>query len=118
MRMHVLQGNGNLYQVIVHATTPAGNNAAGISWKVALANSGMQLTSRLPTGNGAGQITVNEANQVASGDLIETELPWEDNPAWTTNERLADLNARATIAVNQTLESYQNKLKYFGFTVA
>lgn len=118
-RMHVLQGSstGNLFTVIVHAPTPAGNNAAGVSWKVALGNSGLQSASRLPIGNGFGQITNAEANSITAGDLIEAEMQWEDNPTWDNAQRQADLNTRATIAVNQVLDDYQKRLKYFGFTV-
>lgn len=119
-RMHVLAGSstGNLFTVVVHAPTPAGNNVAGVSWKVALGNSGLQAASALPPGNGPGQISAAEANQVTGGDLIEAVVPWEDDPTWTPAQRQADLNARATIAVNQTLADYQQRLKYFGFTVA
>lgn len=119
-RMHVLTGGatGNLFTVVVHAPTPAGVNAAGVSWKVALGNSGLQSTSALPVGNGFGQIQTSELNSITGGDLIEAVMQWEDNPNWNNTERQADLNARATIAVNQVLADYQQRLKYFGFTVA
>lgn len=118
MRMHIMeQGALNQYRVIVHAPTPAGNNSAGFLWALVLINAGLAVTS-MKIGASAGQITQAEADQVAAGTMIETQLVWEDNPAWTAAERTADLNARATIAVNETLTRYSALLKQYGRTVA
>lgn len=118
MRMHILQAAGiNLYDVVVHATTPVGNNSAGISWKVALVNSGLAATT-LPVGTGPGQITQAESNQVTTGDLIEARFQWGDDPNWTNQQRLDDLNIRAQQAVNEILADYAKRLKWFGHTVA
>ena len=117
-RMHILQQtNPNRYDVVVHAPTPAGNNDAGVSFATAMVNAGL-ATTRMANGNGAGQITTAEMNQVQSGALIETSFPWDDNPAWTNAERLADLNIRATQAVNAVIAEYSARLKQFGRTVA
>lgn len=118
MRMHILQAAGNnVYDVVVHAATPAGNNSAGITWKAALAGSGLNVTT-LPIGNGVGQITTAEANQVSSGDLIEARFQWGDDPTWDNATRTADLNVRAQQAVDQTIAEYGRRLKFFGHTVA
>lgn len=118
MRMHILQqGANNVYEVVVHAPTPGGNNSAGVAWTVALANSGLNITV-LPVGNGPGQISSAESNQVANGTLIEARFQWQDNPAWTNQERLADLDIRAAQAVAEVLTNYGQRLKYFGLTVA
>ncbi len=118
MRMHILQSSGlNLYTVIVHAPTPAGNNSAGVAWSTAIQNAGLAGT-QMTVGNGAGQITSNESNQVSAGTVIEASLPWEDNPAWDAATRLADLNARAAIAVNSAIADLSARLKWFGQTVA
>lgn len=118
MRMHILQQVApNRYDVVVHATTPAGNNSAGVSWSTALANAGLAVSS-LPVGNGPGQITTAENNQVTSGALIEARFQWDDNPAWTTQQRTDDLNLRAGQAVSEVLAAYAARLKWFGQTVA
>jgi hypothetical protein len=118
MRMHILQATGpNLYSVVVHAPTPAGNNSAGVAWSTAIQNAGLAGTS-METGNGAGQISTNEANQVAAGTVIEAQFAWGDDPNWTTAQRLADLSLRATQAVDEVLAAYSAKLKWFGQTVA
>lgn len=118
-RMHILSSAGlNLYNVVVHAPVPAGNNTAGVSWKTAIANSGIQPASVLPTGNGPGQITTAEANQVTGGDLIEAPFQWGDDPAWDNPTRIADLNTRAGQAVAEVTARFRDQLKYFGYTVA
>lgn len=117
-RLHVMQANGvNQYDVVVHSPTPAGNNPAGVSWATVLVNSG-EITSSLPTGSGGGRISVAEANQIAAGAVFETRFSWTDNPAWTNQERLADLNTRAAQAVAEAVAEFQKTMKFFGYEVA
>lgn len=115
-KIHVLELSGNnVYTVVVHATTPAGNNGAGTAWSVAVANSGRNTTI-MAVGNGAGQITQAEANQIAAGTIIEGVMQWGDDPAWTNAQRIADLDLQANQLVTELLARYQEELKYFGFT--
>lgn len=115
-KIHVLEGNtNNLYTVAVHATTPAGNNAAGTAWSDAIKNSG-RATSILTVGNGPGQIATNEMNQITAGTIIEASFQWGDDPAWTNAQRQADLDLRATQLTTELLARYQAELRYFGFT--
>jgi len=72
----------------------------------------------MTVGNGVGNITNAEANQVAAGTVMETAFQWGDDPAWTNAERLADLEIRATQAVNDAVATMQARLKQFGRTVA
>lgn len=117
-RMHILgAGTVDTYDVVVHAPTPPGNNAAGIAWAVAIQNSGRAISS-LTVGNGPGQITQAENNQVTGGTVIEARFAWGDNPAWTNAERQADLQVRAQQAVDEVTAELQRQLKYFGHTVA
>lgn len=117
-RLHIMQQVGkDLYNVIVHAPTPAGSNSAGILWSDALKNSGLAVTS-MPIGTGPGQITTAESTQVAAGTVIEASFRWGDNPTWDSTTRLADLNTRAGQAVQAVLDDYGSRLKFFGLTVA
>lgn len=117
-RLHILQSSGNnLYNVVVHAPTPAGSNAAGVLWSDAIKNSGLAVTS-MTVGNGPGQISSAESNQVAAGTVIEAPFPWGDDPNWTNQQRLDDLNVRAQQAVNDVSAVLQARLRYFGRTVA
>lgn len=116
-RMHILQQTSpNTYDVVVHATTPVGNNSAGVAWNTALVNAGLARTS-MASGTGPGQITVAEAAQVTAGTVIEARFLWGDDPAWTNPQRLADLNLRADQAVAEVLANYAERLKQFGRTV-
>lgn len=115
-KIHILTGNGgNLFTAVVHSPTPVGNNSAGVSWATAIQNSGM-ATTILPVGNGAGQNTQSEANQIAAGTVFETVVPYEDDPNRTNAERLADLDLRASQAVAEQQAGLQAKLKFFGLT--
>lgn len=115
-KIHVLSGGtNNVYTVAVHATVPAGNNAAGTAWTDAVKNSGL-ATSILTVGTGAGQILQNEMNQITSGTLVEGSFQWGDDPNWNNAERQADLDLRATQLTTELLASLQKQLKYFGFT--
>lgn len=115
-KIHILTGNGgNIYTAVVHSPTPAGNNSANVPWSDALKNSGM-ATTILPVGNGAGQNTQSEANQIAAGSVFETVVVYEDDPNRTNAERLADLDLRASQAVAENSADIQRKLKFFGLT--
>lgn len=115
-KIHVLSGNtNNQYTVVVHATTPPGNNAAGTPWADAIKNSG-RATSILTVGNGPGQIQTNEMNQITSGALIEASFAWGDDPAWNDTQRQADVDLRATQLTAELLARYALELKYFGFS--
>lgn len=117
-RLHILQQNSfNNFDVVVHAPTPAGNNSAGVAWSDALKNSGLAVSSMV-VGNGPGQITTAENNNVVGGTVIEARFVWGNNPAWTQAERNADLALRANQAVQSVLADYQQRLAFFGLTVA
>lgn len=117
-RIHVLQAAGvDTYTVVVHAPTPAGNNSAGIAWSTALANAGL-ATTVMTVGNGPGQISQSEANQIAAGTVLEGTMQWGDNPAWTNAERQADLALRANQLIAELQARYAAQLKFFGATVA
>jgi hypothetical protein len=116
--MHILDSAGtNLYRVVVHTNTPVGNNSAGVAWTAALAASGLNV-SQLTVGNGAGQITQNEMNQITNGTVFETTFVWGDDPSWTNQQRLDDLNVRAGQAVAEAAAVMQARLKFYGHTVA
>jgi hypothetical protein len=117
-KIHVLSGGiSGVYTVAVHATTPAGNNTAGVAWSQAVQSSGRN-TSILTVGNGAGQIAQNEMNQITSGTIIEGVMQWQDTPGATLAELQADLDTRASQLVAELLARYAAELRYFGFTRA
>lgn len=115
-KIHVLEGGINgIYQAVVHVATPVGNNEASVSWADAIKNSGRAQTV-MTVGNGSGQITSNEANQVNNGAIIEGVFSWQDDPSWTVAQRIADLDVRAQQMADDLLRRYEAELRYFGFT--
>jgi hypothetical protein len=113
--IHVIEGSNNVYRVVVHATTPAGNNAAGTPWATAIKNAGRAKTV-MQIGSGAGQILQSEANEITNGAIMEGVFRWEDNPAWTNAERIADIDLRAQQLIADMQSRYQDELKFFGYT--
>lgn len=73
-KVHVLagDGDGHIYNLVIHIPVPAGNNDAGLPWRTCLVNSGLGGVTALKTGTGPGQITAAELAQVASGEVYET----------------------------------------------
>ena len=115
-KIHVLEaGAVNTYRVAVHIATPAGNNSAGVAWSAAVANSGRANTV-LSEGNGPGQISTAEMNQIQNGSLIEGVFDFTDNPADDAATRNARLDQVATQTTNELLARYQRELKYWGAT--
>lgn len=111
---HVLSGGNNLYNVAIHVATPAGNNSAGVAWPTCLINSGMNKT-RMTVGTGAGQISTSEKAAVDAGTVIEISYQWQDDPAWTTQQRIDDITARTSQASAERLSQLGSQLKYYGY---
>lgn len=115
-KIHILAGGGNnVYTAVIHAAVPAANNTAGTPWSDALKNSGM-ATTVMTVGNGPGQISNNEATNIANGALFEAVIQWQNDPNWTTQQRAADLDQRASDAVAEKQAELQAKLALFGAT--
>jgi hypothetical protein len=113
--IHVLTGNGPVYNVVVHVATPVGNNSAGVLWSDAIKGSGRN-TSVMAVGNGSGQITQNEMNQISAGTIIEAQMQWGDDVSLTNAQRLAAIDVAATHLANDLIAQYAADLKYFGLT--
>jgi hypothetical protein len=107
-------GGGDVFNVVVHIATPAGNNSAGVLWTDAVKNSGRN-TSVLSVGNGAGQITQAEMNTLTAGTIVEGVMQWQDDPSLSNAQRIAALDAAANQLGTELLARYSQELKYFGF---
>lgn len=110
--IHILDGDGTNYRVVCHVTTPAGNNASGISWATALVNSG-RITSVLPTGTGSGQITAAELAQIAAGTTLELVVT---APIGSANGNTTEIANMIAIQRAAALTVLQGILKYFGYS--
>lgn len=113
-RIHVLESVGlNTYRVVVHDTTPVGNNAASIAWSTAIQNAGLAVTTMIE-GTGAGQISTAERATVLNGSVLEGSFAWQDNPLWNATQRNADLDLRATQLIAELQARLSARLRYFG----
>lgn len=114
--IHVLAGSTNhLYTAVIHVATPAGNNQVGVSWATALVNSGMNK-SIMTVGVGPGQISQAEHDQIVAGTIIEAVMQWQDDPSFTTQQRLDDFTLRTSQASTDRLNQLAAQLTYFGYT--
>jgi hypothetical protein len=119
--VHVLENAGGAnYRCVLHVATPAGNNAAGTSWKTCWLATFLPGTPAtvLSVGNGAGQISQNESNSIGAGDLMEFDFIFTDDPALNTADRNALIDAVALSIKTQKLAELQARLKFYGYTRA
>ena len=72
-KIHALETNDSIAQVVLHTATPVGNNSVGVSWKDAGLNSGKLGTTALTEGTGAGQILTTEKAQVEAGGATSAQ---------------------------------------------
>jgi len=112
---HVLTGGNQVYLVVVHTATPAGNNLAGVPWSSAVRYSGRNRTQMTP-GTGPGQILQAEADEIGLGTILEGSFSWQPDFNATSQERLQDLEARVENAKADIISSVQKELELFGLT--
>jgi len=117
-KAHVLDATGANSRIAFHIAVPAGNNASGIAWTVAVKNSGIGGTTILPDGDGTGgTISSSEKTDITNGVTYEfvrndVPIPGGLNLAGAN----AFLDALHAAAVSEIQPQLQAKLNYFGFT--
>lgn len=114
-KIHILAGNGGVYNLVIHTATPPGNNAVGNAWKTAALASMLIGSTILSTGSGLGQITTSEATSIVAGDVLEFQAQFPnliDGSTPTT----AQLNAFADAVITRELSRLQVALKFYGYT--
>lgn len=124
-KAHVLTASGigddAIFLGVAHATTPAGSNESGTTWKAALVASGMAKSKMTSVGNGVGQITQAEKDLIESGDMIEASftfgLKGDDNVTVLTGQALIDhMMIFADRAIQARKDQLAAQLRYFGFS--
>lgn len=110
-RLHILAGG----QCVLHEPVAATNNSAGVSWRTAIVNSGM-ATTRLPTGDGPGQITAAELLQVQSGEVYEVAFQVDIPVGANASQRNAIMDTEITKASNEAQARIVKDLRWFGLT--
>lgn len=116
-KLHILDAlGGHRYRAVAHYAAPAGNNAAGVSWKNAIVGAKLNVSS-LAEGSGAGQINTAELADVVTGDVVEAAFVMQDDPALGGAARIALAAALADKAIAEHQAHLARQLRYFGFTV-
>ena len=115
--VHVLTGEGNSSTLVFHIPVPILNNAVGIPYRTALANSGLGGTTTMSEGTGAGQISTAEKAQIEAGEIYElvTFFPVESGGS-TPAQLRASIRKWYQQLAGQTLTELQARLRYFGYT--
>lgn len=118
-KIHILeQTSANVYRAVAHFAMPTGNNSMGTSWQncwLASFGAGAPATA-LTVGNTVGKISQSEANQVASGALIEIVFFFGDDPALDTAGRQSQMNLFADRAIDEFKTAFAERFKFYGYT--
>ena len=112
-KIHAFENFAGNVQVVLHTAMPAGSNSVGVSWKNAAINSGIQGTTVMVEGTGAGQIATAEKTSVLAGDVIE--ISGKTIPYASGGGGLPSVNEMADLLINEYKADLQLKLQYFGF---
>lgn len=122
-KAHILDRIGDSgidYNAVAHFAMPVGNNSVSVPWKTCyLASFGAKTPTSLiaVVGNGAGQITQNELNQITSGDLIEIRFTYSDYPeSVTLAQKNAVIDDLAQRAINEFQLAFSGRFAYYGYT--
>jgi len=114
--MHVIDGDGSSWSIVMHFTTPSGNNDVGVSWVTAVINSSLAQTTGLPDGDGtAGTIDTTEKANVAAGITYEHLATFPLESGGTTTAQLrTTLRTFYTAEKSRITAQIKRRLRYFG----
>ena len=114
-KIHILKSDNNQsYEMVIHFTTPTGNNTVGLSWKACALASGDIGTTILEVGTDPGDTTQTEYDDIIAGDVVEIvrTATVGNSPTNTMIESLAD------IYITEWQNAMTRILKYYGHTIA
>ena len=111
---------GDKVTIVLHLTTPTGNNDAGIPWSEALVDSGL-ASSALPDGPLdeygqqllRGRITDAEEHAILSGAIYSATVE-KDVPQGATLQDIQALGAAEVALAASHLDNMQTQLRFFG----
>lgn len=110
-KIHILDAQNWTYNVVLHTSTPTGNNSAGKSWVDILIAIGIQTS--MTVGTDPGQITQTEADAIAAGTTMEIAASILAESGGATPASLDDMTDRIIQVEKQKL---QLQYKYYGYT--
>jgi hypothetical protein len=119
--IHVLTRDGNAYHLVLHISTPAGNNAAGMTWAAAYVAAFAPKTV-LPSGDGTlGTINTTEAAAILAGTLLEMPFDFTTGTSFEAANgaaQLAEIDRWYSSVTNTRLLQLQAQLLRFGLTLS
>lgn len=108
--------DGNSFRIAYHIPIPATLNAAGISYRDSLKNSGLGGKTILADGNGqGGTISNTEKADIVNGLIYEVAENIDTNPGESSAVLIAKVNARHAELVRKHQAELQKKLTYYGY---
>lgn len=113
MDYHILGGNrdGNSFQVVMHFSVPDVNNEAGVNYRTALVQTGLNLVvSRVPF------IAPVEQTQLNDGELYEHLVTFNTHPGETLIQKRDRLDALYQAYQTLIQDRLQNRLSYWGYS--
>lgn len=110
-KIHILDARNWRYNVVLHTSTPSGNNSAGESWVDILVATGAQTS--MTVGTGPGQITQTEADSITAGSVMEITSSILVESGGATPTSLDEMTDKIIQVEKQKL---QLAYKYFGYT--
>jgi len=115
--MHVMTGDGERWNVIMHFAVPNVDNEGGVNYRTALVNSGLGGSTAMPKGDGPGQISTVESEQITVGELYEYSVMLPvDGTGQSTDGRRAMLRVQYATLKAAMIAVLRAQLKFFGHT--
>ncbi len=120
MDMHLIDGDGRrTWCVVLHFAVPDVNNAMGVNYRTALANSRLvdaASPSVLPDGDGNdGSISTAEKTQLINGQVYEHVASLSlDGAGVSTGSRVVALRAAYAAKETEIINTLKRRLKFFG----
>ncbi len=125
--MHILDGDGSTWRIVMHFTVPNVNNSVGVNFRTALVNSniGRKVNDDgtfgrrtiLVSGTGEGEITTAEEALLNNGTLFEhvTDFPVESSSTTVPalRQTVRDFFALENDRIQERIGA---RLRYFGHT--
>jgi hypothetical protein len=113
---HARQGDdfGNAFSIIYHIPIPNVNNAAGVSYRTALVQAGLNTTV-MAEGSGAGLVSTAEKNSIAAGAIYEHVETVYSRPAETAAQLKARIDQRFTDLTAEIQAKFAKQFTYWGY---
>lgn len=108
---HILRGraDGNHFTIVFHLPVPDTTNAAGFSYRAALAAQlDAEWTSMVP------HILTAEETQIKAGELYELVWGYDTHPGMTLAQKRDELDAKFTAFSTSIVTQLESQFEFYG----